>query len=73
MKVFWDEVPKNVEYEELGIVSGVLQASDIDWSRLIVASQKEAARNGANAIVIKKIAKDVLASNMACVAVRVKE
>ena len=50
VKVFYS-IPENIKYEQIGILSS--QGGEIhQWTSLIKAMQKKAAKNGANAIII---------------------
>ena len=53
VRVFWDSVPQEVQYEELGVVSSAGSESIKQWSRLVEALQAEAAKHGANAVIIR--------------------
>lgn len=51
VKVFWGAPPEDAEYDEIGLISssgGMIH----EWTDLIAAMQKKAAKKGANAIIV---------------------
>ena len=46
------EAPKDIQYEEIGWVSGKMGGMVSDWGAILKAMQKEAGERGANAIIL---------------------
>ena len=51
VKIF-QEAPKDIQYEEIGWVSGKMGGMVSDWGAILKAMQKEAGERGANAIIL---------------------
>jgi len=51
VKIF-QEPPKDIEYVEIGWVTGKMSGAVSDWGKILEAMQEEAAEKGANAIIL---------------------
>lgn len=47
-----DELPSDVRYEEVGVITGKMSGMVSDWGKILKAMQKKARAKGANAIIL---------------------